>query len=65
MDRAGNFIQNLLMTTAARTAALSDSESGDSDDNAYERDAHDIGSIDLVSRTLQGIAAHDEATEND
>ena len=54
------YIQNLLMATAARVVEEDNDDASSSDDDlAYDRSTRDIGSMDLVQKTLQGIAAED------
>ena len=54
------------MASAARTTAESDSEDSDSDNGiTYDRPQHDIGNLDLVQQTLQGIFAHEEDEKQD
>ena len=55
------YIQNLLMATAARVVEEENDDASSSDDDLpYNRSTRDIGSMDLVQKTLQGIAADDE-----
>ena len=54
------------MASAARTAAKSDSEDSESDDGiTYDRSQRDIGNLDLVQKTLQGIVSHEEDEKQD
>ena len=51
-------ITNLLMATAARVVEDPDLVSDDSDDFNYDHLGQEIGSLDLVRRTLAGVGAH-------
>ena len=55
------YIQNLLMATAARVVEEHNGDvSSIDDDLEYDRSTRDVGSMDLVQKTLQGIAAAEE-----
>ena len=65
-EMSRTYIQNLLMATAARVVEEEQGDASSSDDGvAYDRSTRDIGSMDLVQKTLKGIAADDEETGQD
>ena len=57
------FIQNLLMATAAKVAEQPGEVSSDSEEVDYKRHERTIGDMKLVHRTIDGLQADDEDTE--
>ena len=57
------FIQNLLMATAAKVAEQPGEVSSDSEEVDYKRHDRTIGDMKLVHRTIDGLQADDEDTE--
>ena len=56
---ASRFITNLFATTAARAVGedSEDEDSNSSDEDTQNREGH-VGSLELVQKTLKGIAMH-------
>ena len=59
-ESARLYITNLLLATAGRVDEVSDDSSEDSDDFNYEHPTHAAGDLELIKKTLLGIAAKSE-----